>query len=387
MQYPYLLFWFSVWVTLTIAQLQTFTPPGQNEIAYAVNVPKQTTTSGIGPIYFQLKSTRELQWFAWGQGSRMQGANIFVVYASADGNNITVSPRLGVEHVEPLHNPKAQISVLDGSGISNGVITANIRCDSCITWPGGREDTTSSASPWVWAFKSGNPLDTNSFSATITTHDASGVAALNLRDATGGTSDNPFLTSSGKTLSSRQALTFLNTPAIHKKRIAHAVIMITVFVIFFPSFALALRIFPSSATVWVHASLQLFALALAIAGFGLGVSMAREENIIGYYHPIIGMVVVPSLILFQPAMGLLQHRYFSKSGKKGLFGYLHQWFGRCMIILGVVNGGLGFRITGIGLSIAPTGAVIAYSVVAGVFGIVYCLLVFFFARRRRLQRS
>jgi heme A synthase len=26
-------------------------------------------------------------------------------------------------------------------------------------------------------------------------------------------------------------------------------------------------------------------------------------------------------------------------------------------------------------------------VVAGVFGIVYCLLVFFFARRRRLQRS
>jgi hypothetical protein len=99
------------------------------------------------------------------------------------------------------------------------------------------------------------------------------------------------------------------------------------------------------------------------------------------------MVVVPSLILFQPAMGLLQHRYFSKSGKKGLFGYLHQWFGRCMIILGVVNGGLGFRITGIGLSIAPTGAVIAYSVVAGVFGIVYCLSVFFFARRRRLQRS
>lgn len=35
----------------------------------------------------------------------MQGANIFVVYATE--NNITVSPRLGVEHVMPLFNPQA----------------------------------------------------------------------------------------------------------------------------------------------------------------------------------------------------------------------------------------------------------------------------------------
>jgi len=114
--------------------------------------------------------------------------------------------------------------------------------------------------------------------------------------------------------------------------------------------------------------------------------MARDLQFIQTYHPIIGMVVVPSLILFQPAMGLLQHRYFGKSGKKGLFGYLHQWFGRCMIILGIINAGLGFRLTGIGTSIAPTGAVISYSVVAGVFGIAYCLIVIFLARRRRFRR-
>ena len=383
MQHSYILWWFFPW-TLAMAQLQTFTPPDNHEITYAVNIPEQTATSGTGPIYFQLKSTRELQWLAWGQGSQMQGANIFVVYASADGNNITVSPRLGVEHVEPLHNAQARLSVLDGSGISNGIITANIRCDSCITWPGGQEDITNSASPWVWAFKYGNALDSNSLSETITIHDASGIAAIDLQQATGGTSDNPFLTLS-TTNSSGQSISSDNSPSVQKKRIAHAVIMITVFVILFPSFALALRVFPSSTTVWVHAFLQLFTLALAIAGLGLGISMARDLQLIQTYHPIIGMVVVPSLILFQPAMGLLQHRYFGKSGKKGIFGYLHQWFGRCMIILGIINGGLGFRLTGVGTSIAPTGAVIAYSVVAGVFGIGYCF-VLFFSRRRKLQR-
>ncbi|KAJ5153503.1 cellobiose dehydrogenase [Penicillium canariense] len=390
MQITYLFFWFSLWITLTIAQLQTFAPPGQNEITYAVNIPQQTAASGEGPIYFQLKSTRELQWFAWGQGSRMQGANIFVIYASADGNNITVSPRLGVEHVEPLHNPQARVSILEGSGISNGIITANIRCDSCITWPGGHEDITSSSSPWVWAFKNGQPLDTDSLSATITMHDNSGIASLNLQKATGGTSENPFLISSGTTTSSGQSIFYDNSPSVHKKRIAHAVIMITVFVILFPSFALALHIFPSSTTVWVHAFLQLFTLALAIAGLGIGISMARDLHLIQTYHPIIGMVVVPSLILFQPAMGLLQHRYFGRTGKRGLFGYLHQWFGRSMIILGIINGGLGFRLTGIGLSIAPTGAVIAYSVVAGVFGIGYCLTILvlpLYIRRKEFRRQ
>ncbi|KAJ5647417.1 cellobiose dehydrogenase [Penicillium lividum] len=375
-----------LWITLAIAQLQTFAPPGQKDITYAVNIPKQTAASGKGPIYFQLKSTRELQWFAWGQGSRMQGANIFVIYASADSNNVSLSPRLGVEHVEPLFNPQARVSVLEGSGNINGIITANVRCDTCITWSGGHEDITSSSSPWVWAYKYGKPLDTNSLSATITIHDDSGIASLNLQKATGGTSENPFLTSSGTTTSSGQSISSNNSPSIHKKRIAHAVIMIIVFVILFPSFALALHVLPSPTAVRVHAFLQLFTLALAIAGLGLGISMARELQFIQTCHPIIGMVVVPSLVIFQPAMGLLQHQYFGKFGKKGLFGYLHQWFGRSMIILGIINGGLGFRLTGIGTSIAPTGALIAYSVVAGVYGISYCLTVLFLARRRKFRR-
>jgi hypothetical protein len=149
-----------------------------------------------------------------------------------------------------------------------------------------------------------------------------------------------------------------------------------------------LHIIPYSKIIYVHASFQLFTLALAIAGFGIGISMARSLGFIRMYHPIIGMVTVPCLILFQPAMGLLQHRYFHKTGGKGVFAYLHRWLGRCLITLGIINAGLGFRLTGIGLSIAPLGAVIAYSVVAGIIGLGYALIVVLLPlRKRRISSS
>jgi hypothetical protein len=373
----------------TLAQLQTFLPPGQNGITYTVNIPQATASSGYGSIFFQLKSTNELQWFAWGQGSQMQGANIFVVYASSDGNNVTVSPRLGVEHVMPLYNSKAQLSVLNGSGISNGVMTANIRCDSCITWPGGSEDLGSSSSPWIWAVKYGSPLNTNSLAASINIHDAEGIAAIDLQQATGGTSENPFATSNNmNSSSSSHSISTVSTGSVGKYRKAHAIIMILVFVIFFPSFALMLHIIPHPKIVYVHASFQLFTLTLTIAGFGIGISMAKSLGFIRMYHPVIGMVTVPCLILFQPAMGFLQHRYFHKTGGKSVFAYLHRWLGRCLIILGVINAGLGFRLTGVGLSIAPVGAVIAYSVVAGIIGLGYALVVVLWPlRKRRISSS
>ncbi len=58
----------------------------------------------------------------------MAGANIFVVYSAADPNNVTLSPRSGLGHFQSLYNPQAQVSLLPGSGISNGKLVANVRC-------------------------------------------------------------------------------------------------------------------------------------------------------------------------------------------------------------------------------------------------------------------
>lgn len=370
-----------LWTTATLAQLQSFTPPGHNELTYSVNVPQDIASNASGPIYFQLRSTSPVQWFAWGQGTQMRGANIFVVYTSESGNNITVSPRLGEGHFEPLYNPNARISVLNDSGVSNGIITANVRCDSCISWPGGSENVTSSSSPWIWAVKYGAPLNSSDVSADIAIHDDNGLAFVNMKKATGGSLENPFANATIVT-SAEPSETF-DVESFHRQRIAHAVLTIVAFVIMFPFFALGLHLFPTTWTVNTHGFLQLLTLAIAAVGTALGISMAHQFELLQNYHPIIGMVVVAGLILFQPAMGILQHRYFRRTGGKNSFAYVHRWFGRLMIILGVVNAGLGFHLTGVGSPEAPRGAVIAYGVVAGVIGLGYMLAIEVVEHRRR----
>ncbi|OJJ05875.1 hypothetical protein ASPVEDRAFT_175163, partial [Aspergillus versicolor CBS 583.65] len=311
----------------------------------------------------------------------MQGANIFIVYGS--GNNVTVSPRLAKqEHVEPVYNPQAQISILDGSGIQDGILTANIRCDSCVTWPGGHADVTSSSSPWIWAVKNGPFLDSDDTSENLPMHDFYGTATLDLKQATGGSSGNPFLGDSG-TSTTAQTATTVDLQSVSRKRIAHAVIMIVAFVVLLPLFALAVPVVPSPQIVSIHACLQLCTLALTVAGLGIDISMAKDLQLIGFYHPIIGITTVSCLILFQPAMGLAQHLYFRRTGKKSIASYIHRWFGRTLITLGMINAGLGFRLAGIGLSIAPVGAVIAYSVVAGLVWVSYALIISWLYCRRR----
>ena len=58
----------------------------------------------------------------------MEGANIFVIYSDSSGSNVTLSPRLGKGEVEPNFDTDAQVSLLDGTGIANGVMTANVKC-------------------------------------------------------------------------------------------------------------------------------------------------------------------------------------------------------------------------------------------------------------------
>jgi hypothetical protein len=162
----------------------------------------------------------------------------------------------------------------------------------------------------------------------------------------------------------------------NKALLAHAVLMCTAFVVLFPSFAISIHLIPSAKVVpLIHAPLQLLTLALVLAGLGLGVYLGVNGNYMDKYHPIIGLVVVGMLFLFQPLMGLLQHIHFRRTGGKSLFAYAHRWLGRALIALGIVNGGLGFLFTKNDGHPAPPGAMISYAVVAGVVGLAYIVLV------------
>ena len=76
----------------------------------------------------QIKGPTSKQWIALAQGSRMPGANMFVIYVDSSGSNVTLSPRRTNSHREPQFTRDAAVSLLEGSGIEGDMMTANIRC-------------------------------------------------------------------------------------------------------------------------------------------------------------------------------------------------------------------------------------------------------------------
>lgn len=97
-------------------------------LCFSLNIPDTTASSGSGDVYMQITAPTTYTWVALGQGTEMKGAQMFVLYTDASGTNVTLSPRLGVGEVMPQYNSAAEISILDGSGVSNGVMTVNFRC-------------------------------------------------------------------------------------------------------------------------------------------------------------------------------------------------------------------------------------------------------------------
>lgn len=68
----------------------------------------------------------------------MAGASIFMMYPDGKGN-VTISARTGGPgHVEPAFDASlmAGVTLLEGSGVSGGLMRANIKCAFTIRWFG-----------------------------------------------------------------------------------------------------------------------------------------------------------------------------------------------------------------------------------------------------------
>jgi len=59
----------------------------------------------------------------------MANANYFVIYTSSSGKNVTLSPRSDTGVRMPIYNNATQVELLEGSGVMNGVMVANIKCE------------------------------------------------------------------------------------------------------------------------------------------------------------------------------------------------------------------------------------------------------------------
>lgn len=354
---------------MAASEIYSFSPSSQ--VAFSITIPSTTFTSNSGPVYVQIRAPLTYQWVALGEVSKMAGSNMLIVYTlSAD--NITLSPRLATGHSMPTFNPDAQVSLLSGSGIVDGYMVANVRCDNCTSWKGGSLDLSSKSTNWIWAYKKGKPIYSSDMMENIAQHDSTGRQSVNMTAARlmSLNSSNPF-TGYNATAAAVHSRTSTSSSTIA----AHGYIMAAAFIVLFPLSALALHVLSYSKTVpLIHAPLQICTLALAVVGAGLGLYLGVNTNTMHDYHPIIGLVVVGALILFQPLMGIIQHIHFRRTGGRLFISYIHRWFGRIMIILGVVNGGLGLLLSKNMGDDAETGATVAYSVVAGIVGTIYIVI-------------
>jgi hypothetical protein len=279
-----------------------FCPGNAQGVCYSVGVPTSSAASESGNIYFQISAPTTYQWVALGTGTGMAGSNMFIMYQDGQGN-VTLSPRIGANHVMPTLDTSAtaaQLTVLEGSGVSadGSTMTANVRCANCESWAGGggRLSLKSSESSWIGGWRKGNSLATTSTSARLTQHDDTVVFEFDLTKAVLPADSNPFVAAavtapaggdnsgSGSNSTGQgsagdgDGVTVVATAATSTSvLVAHGVIMAIVFVILYPLGALLM---PVLGRWWAHAAFQAVAWLLMWAAFGLGIKYAKVLNIV-----------------------------------------------------------------------------------------------------------
>lgn len=252
-----------------------------------------------------------------------------------------------------------------------------------------------SSSDWIWSYKIGSAINSDSLDINLPQHTNYGTTTFDLQSATGGDSENPFLSSIAVTAAPITASSSSGSsgnaggseaqapPANYNKvRLAHAIIGPVAFALLFPAGAMSIRILSFKGLVWMHAGWMIFVYAIVLSTMSMGIWMAVKSDQIGAYHAIIGLVVVGSLLL-QPITGLLHHRIIKRTGRPNFATYPHVWWGRTIITMGIINGGLGLMLSG-----ESTKYEIIYGVIAGFIWLMWMLAIALtYARRRGKDHS
>lgn len=254
-------------------------------------------------------------------------------------------------------------------------------------------DFKSSSTNWIYGYKAGSPLSTDNVAATISQHDKYGPFTLDLTTAIGGDGTvNPFTNGVSSTSTSASSGSSLNNNSnattsagnagtnmdsgsasvdpnvISNATIAHGLLGAIAFLLLFPSGSIIMRVCHFKHVLRVHIGIQilgyLVALTLMETGVWVAVSNGGGEIMMG--HPITGLVVVCGLFL-QPFLGWGHHRLYVRDGNgPNVLTYLHLWWGRILITVGIVNGYFGLV-----LADNSMGIKIAYASVAGVIWVVW----------------
>ncbi|KHN98343.1 uncharacterized protein MAM_04104 [Metarhizium album ARSEF 1941] len=344
--------------------------PGQ--ICFQWAVPEAAASSGSGSVYLQMRAPTSYEWVGLGIGSRMNGADMFVMYTDGAGN-VTLSTRRGLGHVMPLYSPKAGVELLAGSGEMDGQMVANVKCNSCSRL------TLGSSNAWLSAWKQGTGLASTKPDAQIDYHDGNAVFSVDFSKATIPSDQNPFASGDGNGGNATSApggdghgVAVVQGDPVRTLLYAHGIIMSAVFVLGYPIGAMLMPLLGRWA---MHAGWQLVTFMAMWAGVGVGYVLSRRTDL--QCHSQLG-IILACLVSLQPLLGYLHHRHYLKSKQRGIVSHFHIWYGRLLIILGVIDGGLGLQLAGNDYTF-----VVTYCVLVAVVAAAYVAVVLFKMRRTR----
>ncbi|KAF4332340.1 hypothetical protein FBEOM_13863 [Fusarium beomiforme] len=343
---------FAFFLSLPYASPVSYCDASSSKICYSWAIPS-SASSASSNLYLRLEAPTTYQWIALGTGSRMSGSTMLVIYQDGSGN-VTLSTRTGHGHDMPTYESRSNIQLIDGSGVSNKTMVANIHWKDASILKGSDH--------WISAWKTGSPLDTSDASTDFDEHDGTDSFSVDLSQATVSGSGNPFTNSSNTSLSDNNTVSGGGGGEDHTGS-AHGVIMAVVFLVGFP---IGSVLMPLLGKWLIHASWQIIAFIGMWIGFGIGkVAADRDGDWFHEPHVVLGTIVCV-LMIVQPVLGWMHHRNYVKYQRRTTISYGHIWYGRGIMIVGIINGGIGLQLSG-----ASTGLIAAYSVVGIIVSAIY----------------
>ena len=97
--------------------------------------------------------------------------------------------------------------------------------------------------------------------------------------------------------------------------------------------------------------------------------MGRQLHTLHRYHAVVGYIVLLCIVV-QPLLKL--HWFHSAVPRVAVFMHIPLWLGRVALMLGIIDGGLGLRLSGtLRGPHWPEGWKIAYGVIGGIVWVVY----------------
>ena len=200
----------------------------------------------------------------------------------------------------PEHTERSGVELIEGSGVSEKNMVANIKCSDCdsLKFDG--------SNGWIAAWRAGDSLDSTDPSATIQVHDDNGNFNVDFSKATIGTDSNPFVESSsngnktdsnsdsntgsgsysdpdsnsGSSGGSGGAVTETDDDGDNDTLIyAHGIVMSVVFLIGYPIGAVLM---PMLGNWMIHAGWQVLAFLGMWAGFGIGYVIAHQGGYVSF---------------------------------------------------------------------------------------------------------